>query len=196
MIFPNAQFVASYGTFNQLPKPQKPEIAFAGRSNVGKSSLINKIFGRKNLARVSSVPGKTATVNFYSLDNLFFVDLPGYGYAKVGKSEKDRWSELIGGYFADPDRDIILVMSLIDMRHAPSKDDVQMINFLIESELPFVVVLTKSDKLNKSERAARLKALEDEIPCFDQITVIPFSSVTGEGVEEIRDIIEDLSCED
>lgn len=196
MIFPNAQFVASYGTFNQLPKPQKPEIAFAGRSNVGKSSLINKIFGRKNLARVSSVPGKTATVNFYSLDNLFFVDLPGYGYAKVGKSEKNRWSELIGGYFADSDRDIILVMSLIDMRHAPSKDDVQMINFLIESELPFVVVLTKSDKLNKSERIARLKALEDEIPCFDQITVIPFSSVTGEGVEEIRDIIEDLSCED
>lgn len=196
MNFQNAQFIASYGTFSQLPKPTKPEIAFAGRSNVGKSSMINKIFSRKNLARVSSVPGKTATINFYGLENVHFVDLPGYGYAKVSRSEKDRWSDLIGGYLGDPDRDIILVMSLIDMRHAPTKDDIQMINFLVESELPFIIVLTKSDKLNKSERTARLEALKTEIPYFDEITVIPFSSLNGEGVEEIREIIEDVSAED
>lgn len=196
MNFRNAQFIASYGTFNQLPKPTRPEIAFAGRSNVGKSSLINKLFCRKNLARVSSVPGKTATINFYGLENVCFVDLPGYGYAKVSRSEKDRWSDLIGGYLGDPDRNIILVMSLIDMRHAPSKDDIQMINFLVESELPFIVVLTKSDKLNKSERTARLEAFKTEIPYFEDITVVPFSAMNGEGVEEIRAIIEDVSALD
>ena len=122
------------------------EIAFAGRSNVGKSTLINKIFNRKNLARVSSVPGKTATINFYGLENVFFVDLPGYGYAKVAKSEKRRWSELIEGYL-NSGRDLRLVFLLIDMRHAPSADDLHMINYLIDAELPFVIILTKADKL-------------------------------------------------
>lgn len=111
MEFRNAEFYSSYGRFEQLPPSQKLEIAFAGRSNVGKSSLINKVFGRKALARVSSVPGKTQTVNFYKLDDIFIVDLPGYGYAKVSKSEKKRWQELIGGYFA-AGRDIGLVFSL------------------------------------------------------------------------------------
>ncbi len=196
MNFQKAEFVASYGTFEQIPPSKKLEIAFAGRSNVGKSSLINKIFGRKSLARVSSVPGKTATINFYGLENVHFVDLPGYGYAKVGKSEKERWSGLIGGYLGDPDRDLVLILSLIDMRHSPTKDDLQMVDFLIESELPFVVVLTKSDKLNKTERAKRLEALKTELPYYDDLTVIPFSSITGEGVEEIRAIIEDVASED
>lgn len=196
MNFQKAEFVAAYGTFSQLPKPERLEIAFAGRSNVGKSSLINRIFGRRNLARVSSVPGKTATINFYGLENVYFVDLPGYGYAKVGKSEKERWSGLIGGYLGDPDRDLVLVLSLVDMRHSPTKDDIQMINFLIESELPFAVVLTKSDKLNKTERTKRMEALKTELPYYDDLTIIPFSAVTDEGVEAVRAIIEDVSCED
>lgn len=186
-----AEFFASYGKFSQIPPPENVEIAFAGHSNVGKSTLINKLFNRKNLARVSSVPGKTATINFYRLDDIFFVDLPGYGYAKVSKSEKERWSGLIEGYL-NADRDMRLVFMLIDMRHAPTKDDVQMINYLIDTETPFVIVLTKADKLKKSEREKRMKAFENEIPCFSDIHSVPFSSMTFEGVEELRNIVEDV----
>lgn len=193
MNFSLAEFKASYGTFKQLPPPDKIEIAFSGRSNVGKSSLINRLFGRKNLARVSATPGKTATINFYSLGNINFVDLPGYGYAKVAKSEKERWNELIGGYLNDVSRDLALVFQLIDMRHPPSNDDIVMINYLVESEIPFVVVFTKADKLNKTERANRLEAFKTEIPYHDQITAVPFSAVTDEGVERLREIIEDVA---
>lgn len=190
-----ADFFASYGTFGQIPPAQNVEIAFAGHSNVGKSTLINKLFNRKNLARVSSVPGKTATINFYKLEDIYFVDLPGYGYAKVSKSEKERWSGLIEGYLG-ADRDIRLVFMLIDMRHAPTKDDVQMVNYLIDTEMPFVIVLTKADKLNRSEREKRMKAFENEIPCFSDIHSIPFSSQTFEGVEELRRIVEDVTEND
>ena len=196
MEFQNAEFKAAYGTFSQLPKSDRIEIAFAGRSNVGKSSLINRVFGRRALARVSSVPGKTQTINFYGLENVNFVDLPGYGYAKVSKSEKERWRELIGGYFADPDRDIALVFSLIDMRHSPSKDDLVMLNFLIDNEIPFCVVLTKADKLKKTERAERMEAFKTELPLYEQLTIIPFSAMTDEGVEDIRSIIEEVSSEE
>ena len=186
-----AEFSAAYGKFSQIPAPERIEIAFAGHSNVGKSTLINKLFNRKNLARVSSVPGKTATINFYGLENLYFVDLPGYGYAKVSKSEKERWAGLIEGYLSS-DRDIRLVFMLVDMRHAPTKDDIHMINYLIDTEMPFVLVLTKADKLNKTERAKRMEAFKDEIPCFEDIHSIPFSSQTFEGVEELRTIVEDI----
>lgn len=196
MEFQNAEFKAAYGTFSQLPKSDRIEIAFAGRSNVGKSSLINRVFGRRALARVSSVPGKTQTINFYGLENVNFVDLPGYGYAKVSKSEKERWRELIGGYFADSKRDIALVFSLIDMRHPPSKDDLVMLDYLIDNEIPFCVVLTKADKLKKTERAERMEAFKTELPMYDQLTVIPFSAMTDEGVEDIRSIIEEVSSED
>ena len=189
-----AEYVASYGKFSQIPSCDRIEIAFAGHSNVGKSTLINKIFNRKNLARVSSVPGKTATINFYGLENIYFADLPGYGYAKVAKSEKERWAGLIEGYLSS-DRDIRLVFMLVDMRHAPTKDDVQMINYLIDTEMPFVLVLTKADKLKKTERLKRMEAFKTEIPCFDEIHVIPFSSVTFEGVEELRGIVEDIADE-
>lgn len=192
----NAEFFASYGTYKQIPSPERIEIVFAGRSNVGKSSLINKLFGRKSLARVSAVPGKTQTINFYSLENVFFVDLPGYGYAKVAKTEKERWRELIGGYFADPERDIGLVLSLVDMRHPPSQDDITMINFLIDNELPFIVVLTKADKLNKSERTKRMELIKKELPCFEQLTVVPFSAVTDEGVDTLREIITEVASGD
>lgn len=187
-----AKYIASYGTFNQLPPCDKREIAFSGRSNVGKSTLINKIFNRKNLARVSSVPGKTVTINFFELENIHFVDLPGYGYAKVSKSEKERWAGLIEGYL-NSDRDIRLIIQLIDMRHPPSKDDLHMIDFLIDNELPFIIVLTKADKLKKMARLERMEAFKTEIPYYDQITVIPFSSETREGVEDVRKIIEEIS---
>lgn len=196
MDFRNAKFRASYGTFRQIPPSDGIEIAFSGRSNVGKSSLINRIFGRKSLARVSSQPGKTATINIYELENIRFADLPGYGYAKVSKSEKERWSGLIGGYLSDGRRDLELIFQLVDMRHPPSADDIAMINYLIDSELPFVVVLTKADKLNRTERAARLEALRTELPCYDQLTVVPFSAVTDEGVEEIRGIVREIAGEE
>ena len=194
MNFHNVEFISSYGISKQLPKNDgKIEIAFAGRSNVGKSSMINKIFNRKNLARVSAVPGKTTTINFFRLENVIFADLPGYGFAKVSKSEKLRWSELIEGYF-NQDRNLALVMQLIDMRHAPTADDLVMINFLIESEIPFIIILTKKDKLKKMQQLRRLEELKQEIPYGDQITMIPFSSETGDGVEEVKAIIEDLAA--
>ncbi len=190
----NAKFFASYGKFEQIPPPERVEIAFSGRSNVGKSSLINKIFNRKSLARVSAVPGKTATINFYELENIYIVDLPGYGYAKVAKSEKQRWNKLIGGYLA-ADRDLALVFQLIDFRHPPTADDVSMINYLIDGEFPFVVVLTKADKLSNNQRAERLEGFKTELPCFEDITVVQFSAETGEGVEELRSVIEEVAKE-
>lgn len=193
MNFNKAEFYTSFGRLSQMPPSDRIEIAFSGRSNVGKSSLINKIFNRKSLAKVSSVPGKTVTINFFTLENIYIVDLPGYGYAKVSKGEKKGWSDLIGGYLENPDRDLELVFQLVDMRHAPTKDDVQMINFLIDNEMPFVIVFTKADKLKKSTREERMKAFAQEIPCFEEITCIPFSTVTGEGVGEIRSIIEEIA---
>lgn len=195
MNFHNVEFLTSYGRIDQLPpNDDKIEIAFAGRSNVGKSSMINKIFNRKNLARVSAVPGKTSTINFFTLENVVFADLPGYGYAKVSKSEKARWAELIEGYF-HTNRNISLVMQLVDMRHSPTKNDLMMIDFLIESEIPFIIVLTKKDKLKKTQQQKRLEELKKEIPYGEDITMIPFSSLNGDGVEEIKDIIEDLAEE-
>lgn len=192
MNFNNVKFLTSYGKFSQIKKSERPEIAFSGRSNVGKSSLINKIMNRKQLARVSAVPGKTVTINFFELENIYIVDLPGYGYAKVAKTEKARWAELIEGYLAD-DRQLELVFQLVDFRHKPTADDIMMINFLIDSEIPFVIVLTKADKLSKRERAERRQALMNEIPCADQITMIEASAETGEGMEEIRGIITDIA---
>lgn len=192
MNYNKAEFHSCYGLFSQIPTSDRPEIVFAGRSNVGKSTLINKIFNRKSLARVSSVPGKTATINFYKLEDIFFVDLPGYGYAKVAKTEKKRWAGLIEGYL-NADRSIELVFLLIDMRHAPSADDLHMIDFLIDAGLPFVIILTKADKLNKTNRAKMMEEFSKTIPCFEEIHVIPFSSQTFEGVEEVRSIIEETA---
>ncbi len=190
-----AEFTAAYGTAAQLPKCQTPEIAFAGKSNVGKSTLINKLFQRKNLARVSAVPGKTATINFYHCDGITFADLPGYGYAKRSKSELIRWQELINGYLQD-DRDLRAVLLLLDMRHPPTKNDLQMVDFLIDTEMPFAIVMTKADKLNKSERTARLAALPNELPQFEDLNITIFSSVTGEGLESLRGLIEEITVED
>ena len=195
MIIKNVSLETVCGITSKLPENIHPEVAFAGKSNVGKSSLINKIFNRKSLARVSAVPGKTATINFYSLENLYFVDLPGYGYAKVAKSDKERWGSLIEGYLHD-DRELALVFQLIDFRHPPTADDLMMVNFLIDSEIPFVVVLTKADKLSKKQREERREALLTELPCAEDITIIEFSAQTGEGRDEIRAIIEEIAESD
>lgn len=187
MNFNQAAFEFAAGRVDQLPKSDLPEIVFSGRSNVGKSSFINKLVNRKALARTSATPGKTGTINFYKLAECYFVDLPGYGYAKVSQSEKMRWAKLVEGYFAQ-ERNIKLVMQMIDMRHAPTKDDLQMISFLLDSRLPFIVVATKSDKLNKSQFSAQLKILEQTF-AKDQICYVPFSSVNGEGLSELQSII-------
>lgn len=188
MRFDNVSFESAAGFSSQLPVSTLPEIVFSGRSNVGKSSLINKLVNRKALARVSSAPGKTGTINFYRLNEARLVDLPGYGYAKVSYSEKKRWAELVEGYFHQ-ERDLRLVIQLVDMRHPPTKDDLHMISFLCDAQIPFVIALTKSDKLNKSERAARLISLQEELGEYEGVTLIPFSAVNGEGVGEIQEII-------
>jgi len=193
--FTDAAFEKSFGLSAQLDPSDCPELVFAGRSNVGKSSLLNRLFSRKMLARVSAVPGKTATINFYRAGDVRFVDLPGYGYAKVAKGEKRRWDELIGGYFSQ-DRDVALVVLLLDMRHAPSKDDLTMANFLIDAEMPFVIALTKSDKLSRTKQAERLAAFRTELPCGEDLTLLPVSSETGDGVGALRDVLNDALGED
>ncbi len=188
-----AVFETSAGVSGQLIASTLPEIAFSGRSNVGKSSLINKLLNRKSLARTSATPGKTATINFYKLDTMRLVDLPGYGYAKLSASEKKRFSQTIEHYF-DDDRDLRLVLQLIDMRHPPTANDLQMLDYLVECEIPFVIVLTKADKLNKTEREKRLAALETELADFEGIQCIPFSAVNGEGVELLRSVLDDVTA--
>lgn len=186
----NVKFEASYGTSAQLPASDKPEIVFAGKSNVGKSSLINKFFNRKNLARVSGVPGKTTTVNFFSVDGVRIADLPGYGYAKRSDSERRRWGELMEGYFAG-ERDIKLIIQLLDMRHDPTEDDMTMLGFLKDYGRPFVCVLTKCDKLNKSERLARREAFAADPALAAAEAVIEVSAVNGEGIAELKALIEE-----
>ena len=190
-----AVYEFSAGVAGQLKPSTLPEIAFSGRSNVGKSSLINKLLQRKSLARVSATPGKTATINFYRVDTMRLVDLPGYGYARVSDAERRRWADLIEGYFNDQ-RDLRLVLQLVDMRHPPSKDDYQMLNYLTDREIPFIIVLTKADKLNKAQRLQRLKALATELEDFEGVKLIPFSALTVEGVADLREILDFVAGED
>lgn len=185
----NVKFEASFGTASQLRKSDLPEIVFAGKSNVGKSSLINKFFNRKNLARVSGVPGKTTTINFFLVDNVRIADLPGYGYAKRSDKEKLRWGELMEAYFAS-ERDIRLVVQLLDMRHKPTEDDKTMLGFLSEAEIPFICVLTKCDKLNKTERTKRREEFAKDPFLAPALKIIEASAQNGEGMEEIKEIIE------
>lgn len=189
MRFDKVKYEASYGTAQQLPSSEHIEIAFAGRSNVGKSSMLNKILNRKNLARVSSVPGKTVTVNFFDCDGIKLVDLPGYGYAKVNFNEKKRWADLMEGYFTS-DRNIRLVVQLTDMRHPVTKDDLDMMRFMQSAGYDFIVVMTKSDKLNKTERTKRMEDIHTELAEFGDVKIIPFSASNGEGADEIRKAIE------
>lgn len=192
-----AFFERAAGTSAQLIPSDLPEIAFSGRSNVGKSSLINKLLQRKALARTSSTPGKTATVNFYHIGSLRFVDLPGYGYAKRSHSERLRWAELMEGYF-NSERDIRMVMQLIDLRHAPTEDDLHMVSYLLEREIPFCLVFTKSDKLNKAQRKAQEEAMETDFADLKEkeIPMFFFSSVTGESLSSILELIQSQENEE
>lgn len=184
MNYNKADFLASYGISSQLPASDRPEISFSGRSNVGKSSLINKLCNRKNLARVSSTPGKTATINFYGVDNCYFVDLPGYGYAKVSQAERARWGKLIEAWFADTSLMTLGVM-LVDARHAPTADDCTMGEWFKGCGKPFVVVANKLDKLKKSEIEPNLARIREKLGLDESVKVIPFSAEKGDGREEL-----------
>lgn len=191
MNFNTAVFENAFGLLSQLPESTLPEICFAGKSNVGKSSLINKTLGRKALARVSGKPGKTVTINFYKLDSARIVDLPGYGYAKVDYREKERWADLMEGYFRGK-RNIPMVFQLIDMRHKVGEFDLSMLEFLNYYKIPYMIVLTKCDKLNKTEFAERLSSVREELAGIisDTTEILPVSALSGEGTDKLREIIE------
>ena len=188
-----ALFSGSSTRISEKPKQKFPEFAFIGRSNVGKSSLINMLCNNKKLAMTSSKPGKTRLVNHFLINREWYlVDLPGYGYAKVNDAEKLRWSELMEGYFKS-NRNIKMVFSLIDMRHPATDFDLWMLDFLAQIGLPYTVVLTKSDKLNKTETQNRLTLIKEELGDFAQgCEIIPFSAQTGFGADKIKEIIENL----
>lgn len=190
MNFNNVDFEFAAGDVAQLPESDLPEIVFSGHSNVGKSSLINKLVQRKNLARVSSQPGKTATINFYKAQEFRLVDLPGYGYAKVSKAEKAKWADLVEGYLS-AGRNIALIIQIIDIRHKPTDDDYDMLRFLYESNAPFVIVLTKRDKLKKTAYEKRIDEVMDELQDFEGIELILFSAITGTGLEDVKAVIEE-----
>lgn len=188
----NSSLKITAGLPKQFPTKAVPQIAFSGRSNVGKSSLINTLLGRKSLARVSSAPGKTITINFYDVDSkLFLVDLPGYGFAKRPPAEKAAWSALTDGYFTqNPNVDLLkLVVQLIDARVGATKDDLVMIDWLLQSEMPFVVVATKMDKLNKTEASKAIPNIRKSASLPEEIEIIPFSSETKEGKQTLWNVI-------
>ena len=183
-----ASISMTVGAPSQFPRDARPQVALSGRSNVGKSSLINTLLGRKSLARVSSSPGKTITINYYDIDNkMFLVDLPGYGYAKRSKESKKVWSSLTESFFtSNPSSDALkLVIQLIDVRTGPTEDDIMMINWMIDMNVPFTVVATKTDKFSKNQLNEALKKINDEYFAGTGIEILPFSSVTRAGKEEL-----------
>ncbi len=193
MNFNNVEFLISAAAARQFPGNRLPEIAFAGKSNVGKSSVINRILQRKNFARVGEKPGKTIHVNYFTVDNTcYFVDLPGYGFAKVSQTEKDRWARLMEEYFAA--QRIDLGVLIVDSRHAPTNNDITMANWFMESGCPFVVVANKLDKLKKSEILPNLQRIRDDLELPEECPVIPFSAEKGTGREELIRLILS-SCE-
>lgn len=184
MNFNNVEFLISAANAKDFPTNRLPEIAFAGKSNVGKSSVINRILQRKNFARVGEKPGKTIHVNYFIIDKTcYFVDLPGYGYAKVSQKEKERWGKLMESYFA-ADR-IDLGVMIVDARHAPTANDVVMANWFIESGCPFVVVANKLDKLKKSELIPNMEKIREVLALPEDCIVIPFSAEKGTGREDL-----------
>ncbi len=190
MNYHNVKFTAAYGTSKQLPPSTRAEVSFVGRSNVGKSSLMNKLFNRKKLAKVSATPGKTSTINFFEAEWADFVDLPGYGFAQVSKSEKARWREMIEGYY-NQDREFCCVVSLIDIRHPATALDVNMIEFLIAAELPFMIVCTKADKLSKNKCMQNIAALRRQLGFSrDEVEIIPISSANGSGIDDLKAALE------
>lgn len=189
----SAEIVISAVSKAQYPDSQLPEIALAGRSNVGKSSFINTLIDRKNLARTSSKPGKTQTLNFYLIENvLHFVDVPGYGYAKVSKTERAKWGKMIETYLTDRQQ-LKAVVSLVDMRHEPTQDDIQMYQFLKYYEIPVIVVATKADKIPRGKWNKHESMIKKALGFEKEDDFIIFSSVTKQGKEEAWQAIEQLA---
>ncbi len=188
MNFNNVDFLISAASAKQFPATRLPEIAFAGKSNVGKSSVINRILQRKNFARVGEKPGKTIHVNYFTIDkSCYFVDLPGYGFAKVSQAEKDRWGRLMEDYFAAERIDLGVL--IVDARHAPTNNDITMANWFIESGCPFVVVANKLDKLKKSEIIPNMQCIREDLALPEECPVIPFSAEKGNGRDELVRLI-------
>lgn len=191
MIIKNAEFIISAVSPKQYPDDHLPQIALAGRSNVGKSSLINKFINRKNLARTSSKPGKTQTLNFYRINNdqFYFVDLPGYGFARVSQSVKTEWGKFIDRYLSGC-REVRGVIQIVDIRHAPSKDDVSMYEWLMSKNLPTLVVATKADKISKGQWLKQLKLLKTTMNTVPGQEILIFSAETGQGLAELNQWVE------
>lgn len=184
MNFNNVEFLISAAAPKDFPKNRLPEIAFAGKSNVGKSSVINRLLQRKNFARVGEKPGKTVHVNYFVVDSqCYFVDLPGYGFAKVSRSEKDRWGKLMEDYFSAARIDLGVL--IVDARHAPTNNDITMANWFMSMGCPFVVVANKLDKLKKSELVSNIQTIRDDLELPETCTVIPFSAEKGTGRDEL-----------
>ena len=193
--YQNVNLVMSAGFPEQFPQDNLPQIAFSGRSNVGKSSLINALLGRKSLARVSGQPGKTITANFYNIDKKYYlVDLPGYGFAKRSDAEREKWSTLMGAYF-DNNPNLKLVVQLIDLKVGPTKDDDQMLSWLYETRTPYIIAATKADKLNVTDRKKNMDLLSRDQMILEGTHVIAFSALKGDGRDEILSIIERKALE-
>lgn len=189
MNFNKVEFLISAASTKDFPGTRLPEIAFAGKSNVGKSSVINRLLNRKNFARVGDKPGKTIHVNYFTIDKkCYFVDLPGYGFAKVSQSEKERWGKLMESYFAA--NRIDLGVLIVDYRHPPTNNDITMARWFIESGCPFVVIANKMDKLKKSELEPNLKTIREDLELPDDVQIIPFSAEKGNGKDELVRLIQ------
>ena len=188
MNFQKVDFLISAAAPKDFPKERLPEIAFAGKSNVGKSSVINRILQRKNFARVGDKPGKTIHVNYFTVDSkCYFVDLPGYGFAKVSEKEKARWGKLMEDYFAAGR--INLGVLIVDYRHPPTNNDITMADWFIQSSCPFVVVANKMDKLKKSELEPNLRTIREDLNLPESVPVIPFSAEKGNGRDDLVRLI-------
>lgn len=190
MIIKNVSLETVCGITSKLPENTLPEVAFAGKSNVGKSSLINVLMNRKSLARTSSQPGKTQTINFYNInEELYFVDLPGYGYAKVSKEIKAKWGKMIERYLRSS-MQLRLVFLLIDIRHEPSANDVQMYDWIVQNGFYPIIIATKKDKINRSQLAKHIKMIKTTLDVAEGTPIVPFSAQTKEGRDEIWALIE------
>ena len=188
-----AEFVRSAADPKDFPRDPLPQIAFAGRSNVGKSSVINRLLNRKNFARVGAAPGKTTHINYFRIDEkLYLVDLPGYGYAKVSKAEKDRWAKLIQSWFDDPEL-MTLGILIVDARHKPTENDITMAEYFQNSQKPWAVVANKLDMLKKSEIEPNMALIRDTLKLSENVKVIPFSAEKGTGRETLLGLLEDVS---
>ncbi|MCR5704902.1 MAG: ribosome biogenesis GTP-binding protein YihA/YsxC [Eubacterium sp.] len=195
MIIKNVELETVCGVTSKLPDNVMPEIAFAGKSNVGKSSLINGLVKRKALARTSSQPGKTQTINFYNVNKeLYFVDLPGYGYAKVSLKEKEQWGKMIERYL-NRSKMLRAIFLLIDIRHAPSKNDINMYQWILANGFEPIIIATKLDKIKRSQLQKNIKVIKETLQVVPGTTVIPFSAQTKQGREEILNLIEELVSE-